>query len=63
MTDLNTLNDENLEQATGGMACSTAISLAKFYIGLAGVLGALGNSSGSAAASGKAQGLLEGACT
>ena len=62
MTNPNKLDDENLEQVTGGMDCGAAISLAKFHSSFATVLGALGDFVGSGINSGKALGLLQGAC-
>jgi bacteriocin-like protein len=62
MTHFNNLSDDNLEQVTGGMGCGDAITLASFYMGLAKVLGALGDAAGSSNASGKGQGVLTGAC-
>jgi hypothetical protein len=62
MTNLNDLDDDRLEQVTGGMSCGAALSLAKFHISFGLVLVALGDTEGGRISGGRAQGLIEGAC-
>jgi bacteriocin-like protein len=56
------LNDAELNEVSGGMDCRSAIAVAQVYVSVAGVLGALGDSAGSAYFSGQAKGVLQGGC-
>ena len=66
ITDLNRdqeLSPSDMSQVAGGtMNCGQAIGAAGFYIALSSVYGSMGMSSESAAAAGKAQGVLEAGC-
>jgi len=62
ISELRELNDNELDLVAGGMDCKSSMAVAQVYILTAEALGALGNSAGSAAFSGRAQGVLEGGC-
>jgi hypothetical protein len=63
MTNLNNaIADGDLDQVSGGLDCKSAMTVASVYNLTAQVLGALGDSAGSAVFSGRSQGILQGAC-
>ena len=65
-TDLNRdeeLLPSDMSQVAGGtMNCAQAIGAAGFYIALSNIYGSMGMTSQSAAAAGKAQGVIEAGC-
>jgi hypothetical protein len=56
------LSASRMGKVAGGMSCGNALALVDGYLAIASVLGALGDTSGEANYSGKASGLIEGAC-
>jgi hypothetical protein len=63
MSPVDRLTDDDLDQVSGGMSCNNAMTAAKVYIALSDFYNSLGMSSNGAAYAGKAQGVLQGACT
>jgi bacteriocin-like protein len=57
------LTDNDLEQVTGGMSCSTAINLANGYAAIASVCLAVGLTSDGAMYAGMGRGVLRGGCS
>jgi hypothetical protein len=56
------LSAARMGNVAGGVSCDNAQTLADGYLAIAGVLGVLGDPVNSAVYSGKASGVLEGAC-
>ena len=62
MDNFRTLTNEELNLVSGGMDCRTAIAVSQAYNAAAKVMGALGDNLSSMHFSGRAMGVLDGAC-
>jgi hypothetical protein len=62
ISEIRELNHAELDSASGGMECGTAIAVAKAYVAFGDVMNSLGDSVGAATFYGKAEGVLQGGC-
>jgi hypothetical protein len=62
MDKFETLTNEELNLASGGMDCRTAIAVSQAYTAAAGVMSAVGDQLTSMLFSGRAQGVIDGGC-
>jgi len=59
---MDTLTNEELNLVSGGMDCRTAIAVSQAYVAAAQVMGAVGDNLSSMNFSGRATGVIQGAC-
>ena len=61
-TQFHHIADSDLDQASGGMDCSTALAVSRAYVAAAGVMSGLGNAVMTSYFAGKASGVMEAGC-
>jgi bacteriocin-like protein len=60
--DVRELNDDELNEVSGGLDCKSAVAVGQFYMGLSKVMYALGNDIMGAYYGGKGSGIITGGC-